>query len=115
MIDAARSYLRLGLVPIPVGADKNPLVKWEPFQTEAPHADQVDEWWTRWPEVGVGTVTGAISGLVVLDADGPEGRASLRKRGPDARRFYPAPGRGEPLRGLDGPRGGDAAAGRGAG
>jgi hypothetical protein len=43
VIDAARDYLRRGLAPIPVAADKRPLVKWEPFQSEAPHADQVDE------------------------------------------------------------------------
>jgi hypothetical protein len=72
VIGAARDYLARGLAPIPVGPDKIPLVEWKPYQGEAPQADQVDEWWTRWPDANVGVVTGAVSGVVVLDADGPE-------------------------------------------
>jgi len=31
--------------------------------------EQVRRWWRRWPEANVGVVTGAVSGLVVLDVD----------------------------------------------
>jgi hypothetical protein len=79
VIEAARAYLQRGLSVIPVGSDKRPLVKWEPYQTEAPHADQIDEWWgAQFPEANVGVVTGAVSGVVVLDADGQEGIESLK-------------------------------------
>jgi hypothetical protein len=78
VIEAARDYLQRGLAPIPVGPDKRPLVPWQPYQEEAPHADQVDEWWTRWPEANIGVVTGKVSRVVVLDADGAEGLTSLR-------------------------------------
>jgi Bifunctional DNA primase/polymerase, N-terminal len=78
MIAAARDYLRRGLVPIPIGPDKRPFVKWESFQHEPPHADQVDAWWTRWPDANIGIITGAVSGLVALDADGPEGLETLK-------------------------------------
>jgi hypothetical protein len=30
---------------------------------------QVRQWWRRWPEANVGVITGAVSGLVVLDVD----------------------------------------------
>jgi Bifunctional DNA primase/polymerase, N-terminal len=34
---------------------------------------QIRTWWTRWPNANVAIATGATSGFVVLDADGPEG------------------------------------------
>lgn len=37
------------------------------------------KWWTRWPEANVGVRTGPDSDLAVLDVDGPQGEASLRK------------------------------------
>jgi hypothetical protein len=94
MIDAARGYLQRGLVPIPIGSDKVPLMKWEAFQQEPPHADQVDEWWTRWPEANVGVVTGKVSGVVVLDADGPEGLESLKALHTQATTWLSRTGRG---------------------
>jgi len=35
----------------------------------------VREWWTRWPQAGVGIATGAASKVWVLDVDGPEAMA----------------------------------------
>src|SRR5262245_33221979 len=77
MIEAARNYRRFGLSIIPIGRDKKPLVEWKQYPDEPAHSDQLDEWWTEWPEANIGTVTGQVSGLVVLDADGPLGLASL--------------------------------------
>jgi AAA domain-containing protein/bifunctional DNA primase/polymerase-like protein/primase-like protein len=95
MLEAARAYRDRGLSVIPAcrptdagcscswhrhepeDAGKQPLVKWEPYQLEAPHVDQVDEWWSRSPEANIGIVTGAVSKLVVFDADSDEGIASL--------------------------------------
>jgi len=36
-------------------------------------------WWARWPDANVGVVTGARSGLLVLDIDLPHGPASLAR------------------------------------
>src|SRR5262249_53248813 len=94
VIDAARGYLQHGLMPIPVGPDKRPLVDWKSYQNDAPHADQVDEWWTRWPQANVGIVTGKISGVVVLDADGDEGLASLKTLNTPATTWLSRTGRG---------------------
>lgn len=38
---------------------------------------QVDEWWSRWPMANIGVVTGAISGVSVLDVDGEVGERTL--------------------------------------
>ena len=40
--------------------------------------DVIRQWWERWPRANVAIRTGAVSGLVVLDVDGPEGFASLK-------------------------------------
>jgi hypothetical protein len=38
----------------------------------------ITSWWASCPRANVGIRTGAVSGLVVLDIDGPAGRATLR-------------------------------------
>lgn len=43
--------------------------------TRAP--DIVREWFARWPGANIGIATGAISGIVVLDVDGPEGEKAV--------------------------------------
>ena len=70
--DAAREYLAMGLHPIPADG-KRPLVDWKGYQSEPPHADQVDEWWRRWPNANVGLVVGRGLIVVDLDGDGAEG------------------------------------------
>ncbi|MCH8205635.1 MAG: bifunctional DNA primase/polymerase [Chloroflexi bacterium] len=37
----------------------------------------IDTWWDRWPDANIGVRTGAESGFVVLDIDGPEGEETL--------------------------------------
>jgi Bifunctional DNA primase/polymerase, N-terminal/AAA domain/Primase C terminal 1 (PriCT-1) len=55
---------------------------------------RIPEWWGRWPEANVGIVTGAVSGLVVLDADGPEGLESLTALGVPATTWLSKTARG---------------------
>lgn len=38
---------------------------------------QIRSWWVRWPEANIGIATGAVSGFIVLDVDGPAGKESL--------------------------------------
>ena len=42
-------------------------------------AGRIASWWRRWPHANVGVVTGAASGLVVLDIDLPAGPATLAR------------------------------------
>jgi putative DNA primase/helicase len=77
--EAAVNYHRAGWAPIPIKhRSKEPaLEKLAPYLERRATQDELNSW--RWP--GVGIVTGVPSGVLVLDADGPEGEAELRKRG----------------------------------
>lgn len=48
---------------------KHPRIRWEIYQWRAPREDDLEAWLRRWPDSNLGVVTGAISGLVVLDVD----------------------------------------------
>lgn len=67
---AALDYLHRGWSVIPMRErDKRPAVRWQDFQTTRASEQEVRDWFRRWPENNVGIVTGAVSGLVVLDVD----------------------------------------------
>ncbi|MGB9866937.1 MAG: bifunctional DNA primase/polymerase [Bacillota bacterium] len=79
LLKAALDYLARGWCVIPIAkGTKRPLIPWEPCQHQRPTEDEVRGWWARWPEAQVAVVTGAVSSLVVLDEDGPEGQESLK-------------------------------------
>lgn len=82
LVTHALAYLERGWSVIPLEPrGKRPLVQWARYQRELATDGQVRAWWTHWPEANIGIVTGAISGVVVLDIDNPEGDQSLAKRG----------------------------------
>ncbi len=94
LADAALDYLACGWGVIPLHSvregrcscaypdcsspGKHPRIQWEPYKTCVPTVDEVRSWWKRWPEANIGIVTGAVSGLLVLDVDGEQGRETLR-------------------------------------
>jgi len=39
---------------------------------------QIESWWNKWPDANLGILTGQESGLLVLDVDGEDGKASLQ-------------------------------------
>jgi len=78
LLAAALRYRARGWSVIPLEPNgKKPLVKWQPFQTEPPHADLLEAWWSEHKQANCGIVTGTVSGLVVLDVDGELGQASI--------------------------------------
>jgi hypothetical protein len=94
LLDAAREYRARNLAVIPVGKNKHPLIEWKRYQGELPHPDQVDEWFGfKFRRANVGAVTGKVSGLVVLDADGPSGLTSLKAIGTTAKTWVSRTGR----------------------
>jgi hypothetical protein len=86
-LDAAVGYAQTGQIPVPLcwadpcpvpwhnpcdSPGKRPLVKIKDRNT-VPSEDQIRRWWKRWPLAEVAILTGARSGVVVVDIDGPEG------------------------------------------
>lgn len=63
-------YAELGWSIIPIRENtKKPTVAWQKYQHERPTADQIREWPRVWPNAGLAVVTGAISGVFVVDVD----------------------------------------------
>jgi len=82
---------------IPVGKDKKPLVKWEPYQKEKANEAIIKQWFTKWPDALIGIVTGKISNLAVIDVDTEEGLEAIQEYIPDSLEFPVAqtPGGGQ--------------------
>lgn len=85
-VQIALNYAAQGMSIIPVKraqvkADRIPLVKWSIYQTQRPTADDLRAWWASWPTANPIIVTGAISGIIALDVDGPEGLTWLESQG----------------------------------
>lgn len=70
-LQAARNYHERGWAVIPmVNGTKIPHIKWKQFQSEFPSREQIDGWWTQWPDAGIAVILGDISKLIVADIDG---------------------------------------------
>jgi putative DNA primase/helicase len=76
---AAAAYRKTGWSPIPVKARSKAtsLSRLAPYLERQATAEELESW--SWP--GVGIVTGPLSGVMVLDVDGPEGEAELQNHG----------------------------------
>lgn len=75
MLNWALKYQRLGMSVIPLKpGEKTPLLpSWKEYQNRRPTEAEILAWWTKCPNANVGIVTGLISGVAVVDLDGPEG------------------------------------------
>ena len=56
---------RFGLSVIPMSADKRPTIKWKEYQDRRPTFTEICSW--KWDNIAI--VTGAVSGLAVIDCD----------------------------------------------
>ncbi len=83
-LPTALDYLARGWAVIPVQPrSKHPLVRWQAYQTRHPTEKEIRGWFEKWPDANIGVVTGAVSGIVVLDVDpkywGDDSLADLEK------------------------------------
>lgn len=70
LLSKALEYLNSGFNVIPIGVDKKPLIKWTKFQTQRPSENDVREWFNNLKNIaGIAIITGAISGVVVVDVE----------------------------------------------
>jgi hypothetical protein len=74
ILEAALDYMRRGWSVLPLEKrGKRPLVRWEEFQHRRADETEVRAWYRSFPGANVGIVTGAVSGLVVMDVDPAHG------------------------------------------
>jgi hypothetical protein len=104
-ISAQQVYERLGWSIIPVDStDKHPLVQWRNYTSKRADSFETAEWGRRFPNAGIAVICGKVSGLLVLDADGPLGTQEAIERGlPDSPMAEtPSGGRHVYFRSVDG-------------
>lgn len=75
-----KKYLSYGwcLVPVVKGEKRPAVISWKEYQTRKPTNEELQKWFSD-PDVGVGLITGKISGVTVIDEDSykKEGNSSL--------------------------------------
>ncbi len=63
-----------------MGADKRPLLPtWKQYQKQAPDLAQVQVWHDQYHPAAWAVITGEVSGLVILDGDGEQGRKTRER------------------------------------
>jgi KaiC/GvpD/RAD55 family RecA-like ATPase len=78
--EAAHAYLDAGLRPIACEPRaKRAIVSWKEFQQRAPTHEEIDHWWTMWPDANIALVLG--QGLMAVDLDSFDARENLERAG----------------------------------
>ena len=68
---AAARYRKIGFSVIPLWPkSKKPLLKWEPYQETRATGRDLSDWFANDKAYNIGIITGAVSGIVVLEEDG---------------------------------------------
>ena len=81
LLDAAREYAARGWPVLPlVPSGKKPLTEHGHLDATT-DPDQIAAWWAQHPRANVGIVTGARSGILVLDVDSSDGDLALIELG----------------------------------
>ena len=69
LLEWAQYYRKIGWSIFPVDGNKTPLLKWGEYQKRFPTDEEINRWFSDPNTKGIAVVTGALSGLVVLDID----------------------------------------------
>ncbi len=77
----AKRYAQRGWSIIPQKQDKSGYMGWALFQKRQATEEEIVGWWGQWPTANIAVVTGAISGIVILDIDSDEAGAFVKEHG----------------------------------
>jgi hypothetical protein len=66
----------MSIIPL-TEREKNPLFSWAEYQQRSPSNDELEDWHSDYPNANWAVVTGEVSGVVIVDVDGPIGAAII--------------------------------------
>ena len=69
--------LGLGVIPVTSANKHPPLIRWSRYKRKRADARTIRWWLARWPNANPAIVTGRVSGVIVHDVDGPQGKETL--------------------------------------
>jgi len=77
-LEHALNYAQKGwrVIPITPGQKRPAINNWTQQATTDPHL--ITEWWTRWPNHGIGIATGQTSGIFAIDIDNTDSLHDLQ-------------------------------------
>lgn len=78
LLDAALKYAREGIPVFPVDRETKAPLTDHGFKDASTDEGTIREWWRVHPDANIATPTGAASGRIVIDLDGPEGAAAMK-------------------------------------
>lgn len=82
MLNHFLNLLNLGYSVIPLKPkSKEPLIPWKEFQSRKATETEIRGWIATHANVNIGIVTGTISGIAIVDLDGPDGLKSTASLG----------------------------------
>jgi hypothetical protein len=81
LVEAARVAYDLGYWLLPCGLDKQPVVKWLPYQTRRPALDLILEFCKYPATTCLAAICGPHPDLIILDFDCAEGIDTMKKLG----------------------------------
>ena len=74
-----------GYSVIPVKkSDKRPHIKWVEYQKRLPTHEEIKDWYRQWPNANIALITGALSGIMIVDVDTEAGQENLNEFLPDS-------------------------------
>lgn len=85
MLTSALEYLERGfsVIPIAKGSKKPPKdFHWRKYQQHRATSEEVEGWFREWPNAQLALVTGLLSQIAIIDADGPVGVHFLKESVP---------------------------------
>src|SRR6266540_6045827 len=70
MLDAARRYADIGwsVIPVIIGGKKPSVFTWREYQQRQANREELWDWFAE-GNYGIAVITGAISGIIVVDGD----------------------------------------------
>lgn len=80
-LSAIEAYEQYQWSVLPLNAKKEPFFSWKKYQTQRPSSEEITQWERQYGVSSYAVITGAVSGLVILDFDGEQGRQTLEKLG----------------------------------